>query len=241
MKICSIGNSFSQDSHKWLHKLGMNNGIELESVNLYIGGCSLEMHWKNVEENSAYYSLEINGNKGTRSVSIQEVLQSETFDIITLQQVSHYSGMPDTYEPYLSLLANVVRELQPDARLYFHQTWAYEIDSVHDGFANYNNDQKEMYSRIEQTTEMAAKSIGAKLIPTGKVIQTLRETVAEFDYANGGISLCRDGFHLSLDYGRFVAAAVWLHILSGKKIETIEFENFNTDLLGKIVNVVNGI
>ncbi len=46
MKICSIGNSFSQDSHKWLHKLAKNNGIELQTVSLYIGGCDLETHWK---------------------------------------------------------------------------------------------------------------------------------------------------------------------------------------------------
>ena len=98
-----------------------------------------------------------------------------------------------------------------------------------------------MFDCIKKASEKAAKSIGAELIPTGQVIQILRETVPEFDYANGGISLCRDGFHLSLDYGRFAAAAVWLYVLSGKKIKTIEFENFDTVLLEKIVNVVNGI
>lgn len=72
--------------------------------------------------------------------------------------------------------------------------WAYEIDSTHSGFLNYNNDQTEMYHRIKQVSEMAAQSIGAKLIPTGDVIQTLRETVPEFDYQNGGLSLCRTAF-----------------------------------------------
>ena len=54
MKVLSIGNSFSQDAHKWLHKLAENNGVDLETVNLYIGGCSLETHWKNAKENNAY-------------------------------------------------------------------------------------------------------------------------------------------------------------------------------------------
>lgn len=37
MKILSIGNSFSQDAHKWLHKLAKVNGVEFEIANLYIG------------------------------------------------------------------------------------------------------------------------------------------------------------------------------------------------------------
>ena len=57
MKILSIGNSFSQDAHRWLYKLAKLNGIELETANLYIGGCSLETHFKNLEENNAFYSL----------------------------------------------------------------------------------------------------------------------------------------------------------------------------------------
>ena len=239
MKILSIGNSFSQDAHKGLHQLAKVNGVEIETANLCIGGCSLEMHWTNAEQNNAYYSLELNGNAGTRSVSIEEALRSETWDIVTLQQVSYKSGMPETYEPYLSSLANMVRELQPDAKLYFHQTWAYETDSDHSRFVNYNNNQAEMYRCIIETSEKAAKSICAELIPTGTVIQALRETVPEFDYKNGGLSLCRDGFHLSLDYGRFAAAATWLHTITGKKINVSDFEDFNPDLLKKIIYVVN--
>ena len=31
MKILSIGNSFSQDAHKWLHEIASNHGMELHS------------------------------------------------------------------------------------------------------------------------------------------------------------------------------------------------------------------
>ncbi len=144
-----------------------------------------------------------------------------------------------TYEPYLSLLANTVRKLQPDAKLYFHQTWAYETDSNHEGFANYNNNQTEMYRCIKETSEKAARTINAEIINVGDVIQTLRESVSEFDYENGGISLCRDGFHLSLDYGRFAAAATWLRKITGMEIPTTKFEDFDFNLLRKILAVVN--
>ena len=76
-----------------------------------------------------------------------------------------------------------------------------------------------MYEAIKASSEQVVKSLGIQLIPTGTVIQMLRETVAEFDFKNGGISLCRDGFHLSLDYGRFAAAATWLHTLTNKSIK----------------------
>lgn len=239
MKICSIGNSFSHDAHKWLSKLAKLNGFDIETANLYIGGCGLETHWKNVKENNAHYDFELNGNSGERKISIAEALELEKWDIITLQQVSHQSGMFETYEPYLSLMANMVRELQPDAKLYFHQTWAYETDADHEGFANYNNDQTEMYRRIKEASETASRTIDAEIIPVGKVIQTLRETVPEFDYQNGGLSLCRDGFHLSLNYGRYVAAATWLHTITGKKIKITDFEDFGPALLKKIIDVVN--
>lgn len=241
MKILSIGNSFSQDAHRWLHKLAKANGIELETANLYIGGCSLETHWKNTQQNNSHYDLELNGENVKRKISIAEALELEKWDIITVQQVSQHSGIYETYEPYLSLLANTVRRHQPDAKIFFHQTWAYEVDSIHSGFANYNNDQAEMYCRIKQTSEIAAQSINAELIPTGEVIQTLRETVPEFDYKNGGLSLCRDGFHLSLDYGRYAAAAIWLHTITGGKISYTDFEDFNPEILKKILDVVNAL
>ena len=239
MKVLSIGNSFSTDAHKWLHKLAKINGINIETANLFIGGCSLETHWKNFIENNADYSLEINGNEGEKLIGIPEALATEKWDVVTFQQASHFSGKEETYEPYLTSLASKVKEVQPQSTFYFHQIWAYETNSLHEGFASYNRNQQEMFERIISASQKAAKSIGAELIPTGTVIQKIRETVNEFDYHNGGLSLCRDGFHLSYDYGRFTAAAVWLRTLTGKKIECDAFQDFDTALLNKILEVVN--
>ena len=239
MKILSIGNSFSQDAHKWLHSLAAANGVDIETANLYIGGCSLETHWTNVTENNDYYDLEFNGNSAERKISITNALKMENWNIITLQQVSHLSGIPESFEPYLSNLANHIKEIQPNARLYFHQTWAYETDSEHECFSNYNKDQHRMYDCVISATEKAAKSINAKIIPVGVVIQNLRENTTEFNYKNGGLSLCRDGFHLSLDYGRYAAAATWFSTLTGKPIKSDNFENFDKKLINIINSTVN--
>ena len=116
MKILSIGNSFSQDAQKWLHKMAQKNGIDIQAANLFIGGCSLEMHYTNVKEDNAYYDLEVNGEKTGRKISITEALKMEKWDIVTLQQVSTLSGKYESYEPYLSFLAKTVKKEQPDVK-----------------------------------------------------------------------------------------------------------------------------
>lgn len=239
MKVLSIGNSFSQDAHKWLRKLAVLNGVEMETLNLYIGGCSLERHWTNIQTNAEEYDFEPNGILTNWKISIESALKLTDWDIITVQQVSSKSGMLETYEPYLSGLVALIRKCQPKAEIWFHQTWAYEMDSTHSGFANYDNDQRKMFDALVKASEAAAASIPAKIIPAGTLIQTLRETVPEFDYARGGMTLNRDGYHLTYDYGRFAAAALWIRTLTGITVKAEEFEDFDPVLLQKILKVVN--
>ena len=58
IKILAIGNSFSQDATHYLHQIGEADNIELKVVNLYIGGCSLERHWNNIQSEAAEYLYE---------------------------------------------------------------------------------------------------------------------------------------------------------------------------------------
>lgn len=241
MKILSIGNSFSEDAQRWLHLLAKDNGIDIECANLYIGGCSLEMHWINEKENNAFYDYQVNGNPAEEKISISDALTRDNWDIVTVQQVSNFSGMPETYEPFLADLLSVINSALPEAEIYIHQTWGYEINTDHPGFVNYNCDQKEMHSRIKQTVQFFSDKYKLRILPSGDTVQSLRENTAEFDYPNGGLSLCRDGYHLTYDYGRFAAAATWLVTLTGRKITTAEFENFDKSLLKRIIDTVNSI
>jgi len=98
-----------------------------------------------------------------------------------------------------------------------------------------------MYNRIIELSMKAADEIEAEIIPTGSVIQKIRRTIDEFDYENGGLSLCRDGFHLSLDYGRYAAAATWIRKLCQRNVAAFQFGDFDLELLQKIVKVVNSV
>ena len=222
LKLLSIGNSFSQDAHKWLQAICSSLNFEVYLCNLFIGGCSLEQHWNNIDRNAEQYVLEINGEPQEK-VCITDVVGKQQWDIITLQQASHFSGLPQTYEPYLKNITAYLKQKQPLAKLYLHETWAYEVNSTHSGFANYQNSQEVMFHSLQSAYRNAAQAIGAELIPVGSTVQHFRESVSEFKIENGGLSLCRDGFHLSYLYGRYLAACVWAEVLFGLNVEQCPF------------------
>ena len=86
-KILAIGNSFSEDATKYLHQTAKAAGVDTKVVNLYIGGCPLERHWKNMETGEAAYQYQKNGVLTERHISIEEALQEEEWDFIITQQL----------------------------------------------------------------------------------------------------------------------------------------------------------
>lgn len=214
MKILALGNSFSQDATRWLHDIAAAQGVDMLVGNLVIGGCPLELHDKNIREDNQTYIYEKTGCE-LRYISIREALLEEEWDAVTFQQASHFSGLYETYQPYLKRISEYVRGIRPNARQWIHETWAYEIDSDHPGFASYGRDQKKMYEMLRASYEKAALDIGAPILPCGTAFQIAR-SMPEFDYANGGMSLNRDGFHASWTYGRYMLGCVWLEMLTGE-------------------------
>ena len=223
MKILSIGNSFTQDSHKWLSPIAASRGDTITAVGLVIGGCTLETHWNHFSSNACEYAMEVNGCY-IKQTTIADTLRSDNWDIITLQQASHHSGIFETYDPYLFDLAKGIKEICPQSKLYIHQTWAYETDCSYTlGFQNYNFSQSEMFEKLTAAYAKAADRLGCDIIPSGEVIQHLRRSLPEFDYQNGGLSLNRDGFHLTATYGRYAAALTWYGTLLNRDVTNVSF------------------
>lgn len=202
LKILALGNSFSWDSTTYLDRVAS----DLYVRNLHIGGCSLEMHVDKIRNKKAWYEYQAQGVKiGEATVSANAIIPSEKWDYITVQQASHYSGIYETFNPYLGEVLDFIRQNSPDAKIVWHQTWAYAKDSTHGGFASYNHDQELMWSKIEECSYRAVKEHNLDgIIRVGEAIQTLRRTLTP-----DGTDFCRDGFHLSYDYGRYAAAYVW--------------------------------
>jgi hypothetical protein len=216
IKILAIGNSFSQDALEHLHEIAKTDGVDMLIGNLYIGGCSLESHWYNASTDDKAYDFYKTG-EAAKTASIREALEGEKWDYVTMQQASHDSGRPDTYYPYINYLSDYVKLYAPQAEQIIHQTWAYELDSSHPGFKHYYDSQAVMFSDLKDAYKQVADKLGLRLIPCGEAMQKARNTAC-FDYAMGGKSLCRDGFHASFILGRYLLSAVWYEVLTDKSI-----------------------
>ena len=213
IRVLAIGNSFSDDARTFVHQIAQASGLEIAIGNLYIGGCSLERHWQNAQADAAAYDYSKTGCEN-RPASIREALQEEKWDYVTLQQASHFSGKPETYQPYLNELSAYVKKYAPQAEQLIHETWAYETDSSHPAFPDYGCDQQRMYALLKDAYDRAAQAIGARVIPSGDAFQIARRH-SLFDHAHGGQSLNRDGFHASLTKGRYLLGCVWVETLTG--------------------------
>ena len=236
MKVLFIGNSFSQDATVYLRRVADDN---IYVRNLYIGGCPLEWHADNIKGNKDAYDYQIDG-EGIRKASINATLTEEKWDYVSIQQVSHYSGMLETYEPYTEYVVGYIKEKCPDAKIVFHRTWAYDDASTHGGFANYDWNRTKMYNCIVEASSKIAEKYSLPIIPSGDAIERARY-IPEFDTSKGGMSLNRDGFHLSLDYGRYLAALTCYRFFTGKDATEVTFEPENTDpaLCLKLKKLVN--
>ena len=91
MNILSIGNSFSQDAQRYLHQIAKTDGFTLNAFNLYIGGCTLSFHYRNMINEQRAYTLEMNGESTGFNVSLKETLLNRDWEVVTIQQVSHQS------------------------------------------------------------------------------------------------------------------------------------------------------
>ena len=209
VRILAIGNSFSQDAvEQYLHELAEAEGISTIIGNMFIGGCSLERHVKNARDNAPAYAYRKIGTDGKKrekgKMSLETVLADEDWDYVSLQQASPFSGMYETYEASLPELIEYVKARLPKkTKLMLHQTWAYASTSKHSGFKNYNCNQLTMYQAIANAVKKAAKANKIKIvIPSGTAIQNARTSFI-------GDHLNRDGYHLDVKVGRYIAACTW--------------------------------
>ena len=218
MKILSIGNSFSQDAQRYLHEVAKSEGVEFQTQNLYIGGCSLETHYQNMKEDLTAYELEKNGQPTNEKTSIRLALQSDAWDVVTVQQASHFSWDYQTYLPYVAELVNYVRALCPTAKIYIHETWPYENGSERLSSVNFGT-SAEMYEALKDCYARAFAQVQADGI--------IRCGTAMMEAINRGMRIHRDTFHAGMGAGRYMLALVWYKTLTGNEVKNNQFNAFD--------------
>ena len=219
MNVLAIGNSFSQDATRYLHQIARADGEDLRIANLYIGGCPLERHFRNMQADNRAYELQYNGMGTGFFVSIKEALLNRSWDVITLQQVSTLSPRPDSYYPYINALYDYVKQNVPKAKVLIHQTWAYEQGSEKLARLGYE-DHKVMFAELKAAYEQVRETVGADgIIPAGQLFQNL--------LATGWETVHRDTFHASKGAGRYALGLLWYRMLTGKTVADNTFCDFD--------------
>ncbi|MBQ3557414.1 MAG: DUF4886 domain-containing protein [Oscillospiraceae bacterium] len=231
MNVLSIGNSFSQDAHRYLHQIARADGVEVNAFNLYIGGCSLSRHYRNMLSQGREYTLEVNGSNTGFRVSLKEALLNRDWDVVTVQQVSQSAPDYESYQPYLDELIAYVKACAPKAKIALHQTWAYEQDSCRlrevAGYA----DCRDMLRDIISANRAAAEHVGADcLIPSGELFSALLEQGAE--------KIHRDTFHASLGLGRYALGLLWYRTLTGCAVGGNTFCDFDEPIAAEQIENV---
>ena len=225
LRILAVGNSFSDDGTEYIPGLLEAAGIHNVIIaRLYIGGCSLERHCKEYAEGTKdyvyYKSTENRWETVSKNATIMDGLKDEPWDIITVQEVSNNSGTYDTYQLWAPKLLSILRKeaTNPNAAIVWHMTWAYASNSDHVAFKFYNHDQNVMYESILDCVRRARVDFNVPVvIPSGYAVQIARGTrLNNQDRVrpdNKVYQLTRDGFHLSRQHGRYIAACVWFESL----------------------------
>ena len=214
MNILSIGNRFSQDAQRYLHRIAAADGYDLTTFNLYIGGCPLSRHHRNMLSGERAYTLEMNGVSTDFPMSLEEALLNRSWDVVTVQQASHESTDYENYQPYLDKLAAYVRTCVPKAKLAVHETWAYEQGSDRLEILMGYHDHKDMFRDIEKAYKQVAEDIKAEIfLPSGELLQEL--ITAGFEKVH------RDTFHASFGAGRYAIALLWYAVLTGRDTDAI--------------------
>ena len=207
INILCVGNSFAIDMATYVHQIAKSNGLDINIGVLYIGGCSIEHHWRNYLSKDKEYIFYLNGDQYSPDYcDFFYPFPLFKWDYITFQQRSGDSVDSTTFFPELTLLMEGVRKLS-DATFLLHKTWSYAIEYSHERYGSNPLDQKAMTRDINQAyEEVSQKTNTPYIIPSGVAVDLARKVFG--DYLN------RDGYHLN-DRGRVLTGFTMVYFITG--------------------------
>jgi hypothetical protein len=173
-----VGNSFAWNSIEFVPQLAQSAGRKITIFPANLSNCSLEQHVQYLEAFEANASdpagrpyIDFN-SPDHRKISLPEILQSDKWDYVTIQQASGLSFQPESYTPYAGKLIGYIHKYAPQARILVLETWAYRQD--HPMFAQGTLDQEKMYQGLHSAYYGLANQFGLRLVPIGDAFQLAR-------------------------------------------------------------------
>ena len=215
LKILCIGNSFSVDTTKRAPEIAPALGITLTIGNLFVPGCPIDRHYEHIVIDTPAYNYYYN-NGGewmqTPDYKISDAIRSDDWDYISIQHGS--SGgrsyiRPECYAHFPALVQAVKALAPAHTKIVFNITWPADPSHHHRDLRTHTGSQLSLMNNIIRITqELVTPTPNFHgTIPTGIAIQNARTA--------GLGSMTRDGYHLSKDLGRYLAALTFLCAISG--------------------------
>lgn len=236
LKVLAIGNSFSSDCMEYLYRIAKDGGVEeIVLGNLYYGGCSLQQHLgfaNNDAPEYTYHKNTVGKWDSTKGYKMSAALVDEDWDFITLQQTSKTCGLANSYGDTLTKLVDYIRSKNSKATLVWNATWAYQQDSNHSSFSNYDKSQQKMYDMILDCVEkcILPEERFDLVIPCMTSIQNARTSFI-------GDNLTRDGYHMDYNIGRYIVGLTWFAALTNSPIEAITYNPSTTQITADMMKV----
>ncbi len=215
LKILFIGNSFTVDATEHLPGMLKSAGItHVRMVRAYHGGYKLPEFFENytAPDICTYYYCEPGATKwtndGTLNRSLKSIVESDTWDIVTLQEHtgSYYAWEWDaTEQGAISGLCDYIQQAQPLDRPTIGYIMAQAYGASHAYYPKYFPNQQAMFETIAaQVRTITEKTCIDIVIPSGTSLQNLRTSSLNKD---NGMDLTRDSYHMDYGISRYAAAA----------------------------------
>jgi hypothetical protein len=211
VKILTVGNSFADNACTYLQQITESvPGFSIEITKANLGGCSLERHASLIEACKEDDGLKPYSN----TYCLGDLLKKDTYDFVTIQQVSSLSFTPESFEPYAEVLIQFIREHAHSSEIMIHQTWAYGADSPR--LKEWEMSREEMHNGLVKNYQVLAERYGLDILPSGGAFYkaTLK---------SGNIDLWgSDRYHANMN-GCYLAGCVWFGKLFGVSPQKIKF------------------
>lgn len=233
LKILCIGSSYGVDGTYYVQQMAQSAGEKVVIANLYYGGCTLDQHYSFATNNTANYTYYKNTNgkwTETHSKTMLDGIKNEDWDIITIQAGAGDADTASSYDKLGDVIAYInANKTNSNAKLYWHQTWAYR-----DGSTKLSEGQScaDRYTAIMNNynniiVPLINNGTFAGVIPAGTAVQNARQVSDLYSWDSTTLSkdvIARDDTtHMSYEYGRYLVGLVWTNVLTGAPIDSITF------------------
>ena len=183
-------------------------------------------HWQKEERVFQLIVHDENGKTIMEGMGLDDALKLYNWDVFNMQEgtVPHRTDSPqkaaeDRQVAHAALVAHI-REVLPEARLYYQEIWSYDI-----GFDKFNyqmtsaEQQLDFSNRIKEYTDIVCKDFDLLTIPCGQAWILARKSsladrlCARLSVNNGEGDYYHDG---DIGGGQYLNGCVWFETLTGQ-------------------------